>query len=264
MSACALHHVLDGPSGAPVLVLTGSLGTNLSMWDPQARALAHRFRVLRVDIRGHGRSPVPPGPYTLAELGGDLVALLDRLQIERANLCGLSIGAMISLWVAAHAPGRVDRLIACCTSARFAPEAAAAYRERAARVRAEGLEPIADGVLARWFTPAFAAHQPQTVAALRAGLVATPPEGYAGCCEALADLDLHPALPAVQAPTLVLAGEEDQATPPEHGRAIAEAIPGAELKLVPGAAHLASVERAELVCALILRFLDQEEGSARE
>jgi 3-oxoadipate enol-lactonase len=236
-------------------VLTGSLGTDMSMWAPQARALERRFRVLCWDIRGHGQSPVPPGPYTVAELGADLLGLLDRLGIERASLCGLSIGAMISLWAAAHAPERIDRLVACCTTAHFEAEASSSYQERAARVRSEGLEPLADAVVARWFTPAFAARCPHVVARLRDGLTATPPEGYAGCCEALAKLDLRPELPAIAAPTLVLTGDCDAATPPDHGRAVADAVAGAQLAHVACAAHLASVERAELVTTLILRFL---------
>ena len=251
----ALHHRLLGPAGAPVVVFTGSLGTDLSMWEPQARALARRFRVLCWDIRGHGRSAVPPGPYTIAELGGDLLGLLDRLDIPRASLCGLSIGAMLSLWAAANAPERVDRLIACCTTAHFEGEAADGYRERAARVRRDGLEPLADTVIARWFTPAFATRCPHVVARLRDGLVATPPDGYAGCCEALAEMDLRSDLSRLSVPTLVLAGDCDTATPTEHGRAIADAVAGAQLIEVPCAAHLASVERAELVTALMLRFL---------
>lgn len=259
MSAVALHHRLSGPPGAPVVVLTGSLGTDLSMWEPQATALATRFRVLQVDLRGHGGSPVPAGPYSIADLGGDLLALLNHLSVDSASLCGLSIGGMISLWVAAHAPARVQRLAVCCTTAYFGPEVSHAYRERAGLVRAQGLTAVADGALERWFTPAFAARHPDVVGRLREGLLAVPREGYAGCCEALADLDLRPDLAAITAPTLVLAGEEDPATPPEHGRAIASAIPEAEFELVACAAHLASVERAELVTALLLRFLQTKE-----
>jgi 3-oxoadipate enol-lactonase len=255
MSTCALHHRITGPADAPAVVFTGSLGTDLSMWDPQAQSLAHRFRVICCDVRGHGGSPVPPGPYSIAELGGDLLALLDRLELTQAHLVGLSIGAMISLWVAAAAPARVGRLVACCTSAHFGSETSVAYRERAGRVRAGGLEPIADGVVARWLTPAFAAARPDVVARLRAGLVATAPEGYAGCCEALAELDLRAALEHITAPTLVLVGEEDPATPPAHGQVIAAGVSAGRLCAIPSAAHLASVERAELVTALILRFL---------
>jgi 3-oxoadipate enol-lactonase len=225
------------------------------MWDPQAQALAHRFRVVSCDVRGHGDSPVPRGPYSIAELGADLIALLDRLEVQRAHLCGLSIGGMLSLWAAAHAPERVGRLIVCCTTARFGADARSIYRERAQTVRARGLEGLADGVIARWFTPQFAAACPDVVARMRAELLATPAEGYAACCEALADLDLTAELPRIAAPTLVIAGQHDQATPPEHGEAIAGAVVSARFVALADAAHLASVERPERVTDLFEQFL---------
>jgi 3-oxoadipate enol-lactonase len=259
MTACALAHEIAGPPGAPVLVLTGSLGTRRSMWAPQARALAGRFRVVCCDVRGHGDSPVPMGPYSIADLGGDLLALLDHLELQRAYLCGLSIGGMISMWVAAHAPARVERLIVCCTTARFGPAAAATYRERAQTVRADGLEGLADGVLERWFTPEFAAERPEVVARMRAELAATPAEGYAACCEALAGLDLSAELSRITAPTLVIAGARDQATPPAHGEAIAAAVAGARFVSLPDAGHLASVQSPEPVTAWCERFLAESE-----
>jgi 3-oxoadipate enol-lactonase len=258
VTTCALHHEISGPADAPPLVLTGSLGTDLTMWDPQVQALAQRFRVIRCDVRGHGSSPVRDGPYAIADLGQDLLALLDHLGVRRAALVGLSIGAMISLWAAAHAPDRVRALVACCTTARFDPDTATAYRERAARVRTEGLEPIADAVVERWFTPDFARRRSDVVARFRRGLVATPAEGYAACCEALATLDLTNDLSRIQAPALVIAGQDDPATPPEHGRAIADALARAQFCPIVAAAHLASVERAELVTALMLRFLNSD------
>jgi 3-oxoadipate enol-lactonase len=190
------------------------------------------------------------------DLGSDLVALLDRLGIERASLCGLSIGGMISMWTAAHAPERVERLVLCCTSAQLGP--AEPWRERAATVRAKGVEAVADAVLARWFTPGFAAAHPQLIERMRAQLVATPPEGYAGCCEAIAAMDLTGDLGSITAPTLVLAGAEDPATPPEHGRRIAKLIPGARFETISPAAHLGTVERPDLTTAMILRFLSDE------
>ena len=256
MSPCALHYEITGPERAPVLVLTGSLGTSLSMWEPQLAVLVRRFRVVRCDVRGHGGSPVPSGPYSIEELGADLVALLDTLGIERAHLCGLSIGAMISMWAAAHAPDRVARLIACCTTTRFGAPAAGAYRERAALVRAEGLEGVADAVIGRWFTPGFAAARPDVVDEVRMGLLSTPREGYAACCEALAALDLTAELTRIAAPTLVIAGAEDQATPPEHGAAIAATIAGARMERVP-AAHLANLECPDRVNALMTEFLEE-------
>jgi 3-oxoadipate enol-lactonase len=254
--AAELHYEFRGKRGSPALVFTGSLGTDLTMWRTQADVLKPHFCTLRYDIRGHGRSPVPPGPYSMDDLGSDLLALLDRLEIERASLCGLSIGGMISMWVAAHAPERVDRLVLCCTSARLGPSES--WHERAAIVRADGVEAVADAVLGRWFTAGFRDAHPEVIDAMRQTLAATPREGYAGCCEAIAGMDLTGDLPSITAPTLVLAGEHDPSTPPEHGRRIAELIPGARFELVRGAAHLASVERPEETTTTIQRFLSDE------
>ena len=256
--AAELNYELSGRDGAHAIVFTGSLGTDLTMWRPQSDRLGERFRTLRYDIRGHGASEVPPGPYSMADLGSDLIALLDRLAIDRASLCGLSIGGMIAMWAAAHAPERVERLVLCCTSAQLGPPES--WTERAATVRAGGVEAVADAVLGRWFTPGFAAAEPGVIERMRRILTATPREGYAGCCEAIAEMDLTPELPAITAPTLVLAGEQDPATPPEHGRRIAGLIPGARFDTVAPAAHLATVERPDLTTAMILRFLSDEEA----
>jgi 3-oxoadipate enol-lactonase len=250
--ACDVHWEAAGPAGAPVLVLAGSIGSTLAMWEPNLPALSERLRVVRYDHRGHGGSPVPPGPYALDDLGGDVVALLDRLGIERAFFCGLSLGGMVGMWLAAHAAERIERLVVCCTSSALPPEG---WRERAATVRAHGMEAIADAVLARWFTPAFAAREPGTVARMRTMIASTPPEGYAECCGAIERMDLSSDLGGISAPTLVIAGRDDPATPPEHGRRIAEAVAGARLEVVPEAAHLASYEQAETVTRLVLDHL---------
>jgi 3-oxoadipate enol-lactonase len=242
-------HELSGPPGTPLVALSCSLGTDRSMWDPQARRLSDRMQVLRYDLRGHGASPAPDGPYAIADLGGDLLELLDRLEIERASLCGVSIGGMLSMWVAAHAPERVERLVLCCTSAYLDPEGT--YRDRARAVREHGLEPLADAALERWFTPAFRADHPELVSRMRRAFLATSVEGYAGCCEALADMDLRGDLARIRAPTLVISGADDPSTPPEHGRAIADGIPGARFEVVPDAAHLANLGQPERVGELI-------------
>jgi 3-oxoadipate enol-lactonase len=252
-------HELLGPMDGPPVILSCSLGTDRSMWDPQTPALAGTHMVVRYDLRGHGQSPAPPGPYAISDLGEDLLALMDRLEIERASLCGVSIGAMTSIWAAANAPERVHRLVLCCTSARFGPEAAEVYQARAQTVRAHTVDAVADGALERWFTPGFREAQPELMAQIRKGLTDTSSEGYAGCCEALAALDLHPALGSISAPTLVIAGAEDPATPPDHGRAIADGIAGARFELIEGAAHLANIEKAELVTPLIAGFIDAEQ-----
>jgi 3-oxoadipate enol-lactonase len=254
--AAELRYEFRGKRGSPALAFTGSLGTDLTMWLPQADVLKPHFCTLRYDVRGHGASEVPPGPYSMDDLGSDLVALLDRLGIERASLCGLSIGGMISMWVAAHAPERVQRLVLCCTSAKLEP--AESWLERAAIVRAEGVEAIADVVLGRWFTPAWAAAHPDVIERMRATLIATPREGYAGCCEAIAAMDLTPVLPSISAPTLVISAAEDPSIPPEHGRRIADLIPGARFELVENARHIASIEQADLITALIQDSLNDD------
>jgi 3-oxoadipate enol-lactonase len=253
MTACAVHHTFAGPEDAGVVVLSNSLGTTLEMWEPQAAVLARDRRVLRYDMRGHGRSPVPETPYSIADLGADLVALLDRNGIERASLCGVSLGGMVSMWVAAHAPERVDRLTLCSTSAIMGPPES--WTERAALVRREGMAAVADTVVARWFTPGFTTARPDVVGAIRAQLAATPPEGYAGCCEAIKDMDQRPDLPSISAPTLVIAAEGDPSTPPAHARTIAGLIPGARLEVLERGAHLVNVEEPDLVTPLITAHL---------
>jgi 3-oxoadipate enol-lactonase len=246
----AVHHVVDGPPGAPALVLSPSLGSTLEMWAPQVPALAERRRVVRHDHRGHGESPVPSGPYELADLAADALALLDALGLERVDWCGLSLGGMVGMWLAAHAPERIDRLALCCTSARVGPPAM--WAERAATVRAEGTEAIADAGIGRWLTAGFARAEPAVAAWLRAMIVATPDEGYIACCGAIERMDLEPVLGRIRAPTLVIAAAEDPATPPVHAERIAAAIPGARLEILAGAAHLANVERPEAVTRSLL------------
>jgi 3-oxoadipate enol-lactonase len=260
MSTVALHHEIAGPPDAPVLLLGGSLGTTLELWDAQAPALAQRLRVVRFDTRGHGRSPVPPGPYEIADLAGDVLALMDHLGVARASYCGLSIGGMIGMWLAAHAPARIERLALLCTSAHLPP--AAGWADRAARVRAAGTtEAVADAVVERWLTPADAEARPDVRAWLRAMLAAQPPDGYAACCGAIERMDLRGDLGAIRAPTLVVAAADDPATPPEHARLIAAGIAGSRLEVLEDAAHLANVQRAGAVNRLLLDHLDSQEAA---
>ena len=248
----AVHHEVTGPPDAEVVVLSGSLGSELAMWDRQLDALA-AYRVVRYDLRGHGRSPLPDGPSTLADLGGDVVALLDRLEIERASLVGVSIGGMISLWTAAHHPDRVRRLVPSFTSALMGPPEA--WRERAELVRAEGTAVVADAVIGRWFTPGFAAREPAFVRAMRDTIAGTPAEGYASLCHAIETMDLRDDLHAITAPTLVIAGSADPSTPPEQGAAVAQSIAGARFRLLEGAAHLGNVEHADVYNAAVVAHL---------
>jgi 3-oxoadipate enol-lactonase/4-carboxymuconolactone decarboxylase len=248
-----LHHLLEGSEDAPVLVLSNSLGTTLAMWDEQAPALSEHFRLLRYDHRGHGGSPVPPGAYTIEDLGRDVIALLDRLGVERFSFCGLSLGGMVGMWLASEAPERIDRLVLCCTSARFDPDA---YESRARAVRQHGVTKVAEAVLERWFTPAFRESRPEVAEWAMDMLRDTPPEGYAGCCEAIAAAELPRRLGVIRAPTLVIAGADDPAAPPDRLEFIRDSIPGAQLVVIPQAAHLANVEQPEAVTRAVLDHLE--------
>ncbi len=257
MSAMALNYEVAGPTGiddAAVLLLGGSLGATLRMWDPQVAGLSDRVRAVPFDHRGHGGSPVPPGPYTIAQMGEDVVALLDTLGVQRASYAGLSIGGMVGQWLAANHPERIDNLILIATSA-YAPPADA-WRDRAALVRESGsAEVVADTIVARWFTPDWAAAHPEVVRVHREMIASSPVEGYAGCCEAIAAMDLRAQLSQITAPTLVISGAQDPSLPPEHQRLIAEAIPGARLEVVEHAYHLPNVEHPEAVNDLIASAL---------
>jgi len=253
MTAVDVHHEVLGPDDAPTLVLSNSLGSTPAMWDAQLPVLAEHLRVVRYDHRGHGGSPVPPGPYELADLGADVLALLDRLDLERVHWCGLSLGGMVGMWLAINAPQRIDRLVLCCTSARLGPPEM--WAERAATVRAHGVEAIADAGIGRWLTPGFVARNPDVAAAVRAMLVSTPAEGYAGCCEAIQRMDLLPHLAAIRAPTLVIAADDDPATPPEHGERIAAGMPGARLQIVQDSRHMATIEQPRVMADLIAGHL---------
>lgn len=250
----ALHHDVDGPAEAPVLILAGSLGSTVAMWRPQLPALTGRFRVVRVDLRGHGGSPPTDGPYGMDELAGDVLALLDRLDLGRVHWCGLSLGAMVGMYLASEAPERIGRLALCCTSAHF-PDPTV-WHDRIAAVEAGGTAGIAPAVVARWFTPGWAATHPAVVADAAAMVASISDAGYRGCCAALAAWDHRDRLPAITAPTLVVAGAEDRATPVDpHAATIAAGVPGARLEVVP-AAHLANIESADAVTALLVEHLE--------
>ncbi|WP_433192950.1 3-oxoadipate enol-lactonase [Nocardia sp. CA-107356] len=231
-----------GDGSGEAVLLVNALGSDLSIWDDYVRPLADNgFRVIRCDTRGHGDSPVPLGPYSLADLGGDLEAVLDRHGVESAHVIGISLGAMTGLWLARHRPQRVRRLVACCTSAR--PGNPQLWRARAAQARAGGMAAIATASVDRWFTPEFAAAHPMFVAGKRLLTADTPAEGYAACCDALADIDLLDELPAITVPTLVLSTAQDPAFTPDDGKAIADRIPGARFRIIDNAAHLGTVEQ---------------------
>jgi len=251
--AVEVHAVVEGQQDAPVVLLLGSLGSTVEMWKPQVPALAQHFRVVRFDTRGHGRSPVPPGPYVIDDLVDDAVALLDRLGVETASLVGLSLGGMTAMRLAAREPHRVDRLALLCTSAHLGP--ASNWTERAATVRERGTVAVAPTVAGRWLTDSARAADPTAVAELERMIASTPSEGYASCCEAIGAMDLRADLASIHAPTLVIAGADDPSTPPPHLHAIADAVAGASLIVLQSAAHLANLEQPEAVNAALLAHL---------
>lgn len=243
---------IDGPEGAPWLVLSNSLGATLEMWEPQVAAVSHRYRVLRYDTRGHGQSSLPPRPWTIADLGGDVIALLDALGIRRAHFCGLSMGGATGMWFATHARERLDRLVLCNTTPWLGPPEA--MNARISQVLSRGMSPLVDGILERWFTPEFRARNAAAVDQVRQMLVHAPIDGYAGCCEALRDMDQRNDLPGITAPTLVIAGTYDPSPTPEAARAWAVTIPQSQLIELP-AAHLSNIGAAPAFNAALLGFL---------
>jgi 3-oxoadipate enol-lactonase / 4-carboxymuconolactone decarboxylase len=245
----------------PPLLLLNAIGTTTTIWDGLVGPLAERLRIIRVDTRGHGDSPPAHEPCTIADLGGDMLAVLDKHGVERAHVAGVSLGAMVAMWLAAHHPDRVARLALLSTSAHLA---APRWHERAAAVRVGGMAAIAGPVVARWITPALAARDPELVARLTAMLQSIDPESYARCCEAIAAMDLRADLPRIGAPTLVIAGAQDQAIPVEHARTIADGIATARLAVLPGAAHIPTVEQAGPVAMRLLEHFVGGEATRRD
>ncbi len=251
-----LNYVIEGPTDAPVLVLGNSLGTGLAMWALVAERLGDRFRILRYDHRGQGGSPVPDGPYVIADVGGDVLALLDALSISRAVYAGVSVGGMVALWLAANAPDRIHRVAVFNSSAH--PGGPDAWHGRAETVRsADSTAPVAEAVVGRWITPAFAERHPEVRASLLTMLRASPPTGYAALCDMLAELDLRPDLERISMPALVVGGAQDEALPPSHSELIAAGIPGAHHELLDPSAHIPMAERPDAVAALIRDHLGE-------
>jgi 3-oxoadipate enol-lactonase len=248
-----LSHRFDGPDDAPVLVLSNSLGTTMEIWEDQLPALTERFRVLRYDTRGHGGSPAPDGPYTIAELGEDLLALLDGLGLEQVSFCGLSIGGMIGIWLASEAPERIEDLVLSCTTAHFPPREL--WDERIATVLVQGSGALVEAALERWLSDATRLERPEAAERIGARLAETSPTGYAGCCTAIRDMDLRDRLAAIRAPTLVVTGGDDPATPLEMNQAVADGIDNAHLVVLPGARHLANVDHPEDYTRTIMEHL---------
>jgi len=246
------HYRFDGPEGAPVLLFCNSLGTDLTMWDPQVPAFARRLRVLRYDRRGHGASAVTPGPYTIERLGRDVVGLLDALKIARVRFCGLSLGGMTGMWLGTHAPERIEKLVLCNTAAHMgAPDP---WNARIEAVRKGGMAAIEPAVMGRWFTPRFLAHPTPMLARLKEVLLGLSPDGYVACCAAVRDMDQRESIARITAPTLVVAGAHDASTTPAAGRFMVDRIPGARYVELD-AAHISNVEAADAFTAAVLDFI---------
>src|SRR6204780_4637272 len=252
-----LNYRFDGPDYAPVIMLSNSLGTNLSMWDPQANVLCEKFRVLRYDTRGHGLSTVTPGPYTIEQLGRDVVALLDALKIESAYFCGLSMGGMIGIWLGANAANRLKGLALCNTAAKI--WTAEGWNARIKAVQERGMAAIATTVVLRWFSENFVKKSPEVIEAMRQMLLQAPPEGYAACCAAIRDADLSRDLSRVTARTLVIAGAQDPVISTANARLVAEGVPGASY-LELQASHLSNIEAAPQFTEALLKFLNEPEA----
>jgi 3-oxoadipate enol-lactonase len=248
-----IHYALEGHSAAPVLVFSNSLGTNYSMWGPQAAAFAKKFRLLRYDTRGHGQSSQTPGPYSIEQLGKDVLALLDALDLDRISFVGLSMGGMIGMWLGANAPDRLNHLVLCNTGAKIGTTEA--WNARIDAVEKNGMSAVAAAVVVRWFTPAFRQRATATVAGILKILEATNPSGYAACCAAVRDFDFREQLPEIRTPSLVISGEHDPATPPSDGRFLAQRIPGAKYVEL-NAAHLSNIEDSDRFSKELAAFLN--------
>ena len=250
-----LHYRLEGREDLPLLVLVHSLGTDLTMWNDVAPVLTARHRILRYDLRGHGLSSVPAGAYTIADLSQDLLELLELLKVDRCDVCGLSIGGQVAMWLGAHAPRKFSRLIMANTAARIGT--VEGWNERITRVRNEGLNGVADEAMDRWFTDAFRQRAAVRVAEMRNQLAATPIEGYVAGCAALRDSDLSALLPLIEAPVLVICGASDPVTTTGNGRSLAGAIRRASL-IELDAAHISAVEQSALFSSAALDFFNSE------
>jgi 3-oxoadipate enol-lactonase len=251
-----LHYELSGAPDRPALVLANSLGSNLHMWDKVLPRLENNFRILRYDMRGHGKSSVPPPPYTLDQLGSDLLLLIDHLSIERVHLCGLSLGGQVAMWAGIHAPRRFHQLIFANTAAHIGTRDG--WDQRIAMVESSGMEGLALQTLDRWFTPVYRAQHPAKMETIRQMIAATDTNGYCGCCAALRDTDLRSTISAIESPCLVISGSHDPATPAADGQAMHAALKNSRYVELD-CAHLSAWEKPDEFAGAVLAFLQTEE-----
>src|SRR5712692_8908423 len=246
------HYALSGPAGAPVLVLSNSLGTNFSLWDPQLPEFEKHLRVLRYDTRGHGQSSVTAGPYRIEQLGRDVLHILDRLSLERVHFCGLSLGGMIGMWLGINAPERLRKIVLCNTAARIGT--AEVWNARIDAVSKGGMKSVAPAIIERWFTPAFRSAAPETDSNTQRIVEASPPDGYSAYCAAIRDMDQRESIACIRVPTLVVCGAKDPATTVADGQFLVDKISGARLLELP-AAHLSNIEASMQFSSEVVRFL---------
>jgi len=251
----AFRITIDGDAAAPALILSNSLGTTLEMWDPQVDAFSRDYRLIRYDSRGHGGSPVTPGPYTFADLGQDVLAVLDALAIERAAFCGISMGGHTGLWLGIHEGSRFNAIAVCNSAAKIGTPQG--WNERAAMVHEGGaasMRALAESSPGRWFSAHFIDAQPAQVQRAQSWIAGISPQGYAACCEALATSDLRADLGQIGTPTLLLAGAADPVTTRADAQAMEAGIAGAKLAVVP-ASHLSNLEAPKAFDQAVLHFL---------
>jgi 3-oxoadipate enol-lactonase len=256
VNSARFYYQFDGPEGAPTVLLSNSLGTNLHMWDPQIPALTEKFRVLRYDSRGHGRSQATPGSYTIAGLGKDAIGLLDALHVGRVFFCGLSLGGVIAQWIAVNAADRLNGVVICNSAAKIGNDEF--WNKRIEKLREGGIAPVAAAQMLRWFTEKYVAAQPQLIDRMKQMFVATPVDGYIATCEALRDSDLRDSIQRIWTPALVIAGKHDVVTPPADGKFMASRISGAHYAEL-NASHLSNIEDSSEFTSTVLQFLSQQE-----
>jgi 3-oxoadipate enol-lactonase len=249
---CPLNISVEGPENAPTLMLCNSLGTDLHMWDDQTPIWSKNFRLIRYDRRGHGKSGVPKGPYSMERLGRDALAIMDKLGVKRTNWCGLSLGGMVGMWLGANAPDRFERIIISNTVPYYAVKDT--WNDRIKIIRDKGLAPIVDANLERWFSKEFRERAPQAIARMRDMFLATPVDGYVACCEAIRDMDHRDLLAKITAPTLVIAGSRDPATSVKDAEFIQSRIPDAMMTVIE-AAHISNVEQPAAYGKAVVDFL---------
>lgn len=248
-----LFYTVDGPESAPAILFSNSLGTDHTMWQPQAEALAGRYRVVRYDTRGHGRSTAPGDAFTMAQLGGDALAILDALSIDKAVFCGVSMGGQTGMWLGIHAPARFSKIVLANTGARIGTDEK--WNTRIDTVQRDGMSVMVEPSLSVWFRPDFLATASQAIAGLRKVLGELDPRGYTANCAAVRDADFRDTVKTIAVPVLVIAGSDDPSTPPALGRELASSIPDARF-LELQAAHISSFEQPGPFTAALLDFIE--------